>query len=56
MARAKQDERLAFFDPYVAQDSSPVAASPPGLRGPRHLSSTRLERHHLGNITGVQAS
>ncbi|MCX5199768.1 hypothetical protein OOK31_38845 [Streptomyces sp. NBC_00249] len=56
MARAKRDERLAFFDTYRAQDSSPAAAFRRQVYEAHHLGAIRLERHRLGNTDGVQAT
>ncbi|MFE1876419.1 hypothetical protein ACFW9N_37095 [Streptomyces sp. NPDC059496] len=56
MARAKQDERLAFFDTYGAQGSSPAAEFRRQVYEARDLGAIRLERHRLGNTTGVQVS
>ncbi|MGW8355525.1 phosphotransferase family protein [Streptomyces wedmorensis] len=56
MARAKQDERLSFFDTY------PVPADTESVRWRRrvyevwHLGALRLERHRLGNWAGVRNS
>ncbi|MGW6706119.1 phosphotransferase family protein [Streptomyces sp. NPDC054956] len=56
MARAKQDERLAFFDTYGAPASSSAAEFRRQVYEARHLGAIRLERHRLGNAPGVQAS
>ncbi|WP_042804694.1 aminoglycoside phosphotransferase family protein [Streptomyces sp. C] len=56
MARAKQDERLSFFEAY------PAPAATAGVRWRRHvyevrhLGALRLERHRLGNQAGVRDS
>ncbi|MFB7174544.1 phosphotransferase family protein [Streptomyces sp. NPDC056254] len=56
MARAKQDERLSFFE------ACPAPADTAGVRWRRHvyevrhLGALRLERHRLGNRAGVRDS
>ncbi|MEU2391845.1 aminoglycoside phosphotransferase family protein [Streptomyces sp. NPDC007369] len=56
MARAKQDERLAFFDTYPRPEETEAAAWRRHVYEVRHLGALRLERHRLGNEAGVRNS
>ncbi|MBT2404624.1 aminoglycoside phosphotransferase family protein [Streptomyces sp. ISL-87] len=56
MARAKQDERLSFFEACPAPaDTAPVRWRR-HVYEVRHLGALRLERHRLGNQAGVRDS
>ncbi|WP_405533043.1 aminoglycoside phosphotransferase family protein [Streptomyces avidinii] len=54
MARAKQDERLAFFEACPAPADTESARWRRHLYEVRHLGALRLERHRLGNQAGVE--
>ena len=54
MARAKQDERTAFWDTYGPRDTSDSTAWRSVVYEARHLGSVRLERHRLNNADGVR--
>jgi aminoglycoside phosphotransferase (APT) family kinase protein len=53
MARAKQDERLAFWESYGPLDRSPAATWRSRVYEARHLGAIRLERHRLGKTDGI---
>ncbi|MEV8533219.1 hypothetical protein [Streptomyces sp. NPDC051211] len=56
MARAKQDERMAFFDAYEYSAETDGVAWRRKVYEVRHLGALRLERHRLGNQVGVEDS
>lgn len=56
MARAKQDERLSFFDAYPARADTESCRWRRRVYEVRHLGALRLERHRLGNEAGVEDS
>ncbi|MFE5492995.1 phosphotransferase family protein [Streptomyces virginiae] len=56
MARAKQDARTAFFDSYGLPADTEKSAWRRHVYEVRHLGALRLERHRLGNETGVADS
>ncbi|CAM5407387.1 hypothetical protein GCM10010329_86050 [Streptomyces spiroverticillatus] len=56
IARAKKDERTAFWEAYGEPDPSPAALWRARVYDVRHLGAVRLERHRLGNTAGVQQS
>ncbi|WP_245240125.1 fructosamine kinase family protein [Streptomyces erythrochromogenes] len=56
MARAKQDERLSFFDAYPARTDTESCRWRRRVYELRHLGALRLERHRLGNEAGVEDS
>lgn len=56
MARAKQDERLSFFDGYPARADTESGRWRRRVYEVRHLGALRLERHRLGNEAGVKDS
>ncbi|MCY0945665.1 phosphotransferase family protein [Streptomyces antarcticus] len=56
MARAKQDERMAFFDTYPRPLETDAAVWRRHVYEVRHLGALRLERHRLGNQAGVRDS
>ncbi|MEV6688019.1 hypothetical protein AB0N28_22180 [Streptomyces sp. NPDC051130] len=49
------EQRLAFFDTYGTPVSSSAAEFRRHVYEARHLGAILLERHRLGNATGVQA-
>ncbi|GAA1553334.1 aminoglycoside phosphotransferase family protein [Streptomyces globosus] len=56
MARAQQDERLAFLDTYPRPEETEAAAWRRHVYEVCHLGGLRLERHRLGNQAGVRDS
>lgn len=56
MAKAKQDERVAFWESYGALDQSPTAAWRARIYEARHLGAIRLERYRLGKSAAVGES
>lgn len=53
MAKAKPDEREAFWKTYGAQAPSDAMTWRSKIYEARHLGAVRLERHRLGNREGV---
>lgn len=56
MAKAKPDERIAFWETYGPRDDSPAAVLRARIYEAWHLGAVRLERHRLGNHAGVADS
>jgi hypothetical protein len=56
MARAKQDERVAFWGSYGPPDRSAAAAWRSRVYDARHIGAIRLERLRLGNTGGVRGT
>ncbi|MGA5442224.1 phosphotransferase family protein [Streptomyces griseoincarnatus] len=56
MARAKEDERTAFWESYGALDRSPAAMWRAQVYEARHLGAIRLERHRLAKAEAVGES
>jgi aminoglycoside phosphotransferase (APT) family kinase protein len=56
MARAKADEREAFWESYGALDHSPAEAWRARVYEARHLGAIRLERHRLAKTDAVRES
>ncbi|MEU2246136.1 aminoglycoside phosphotransferase family protein [Streptomyces sp. NPDC019224] len=56
MATARQDERVAFWEPYGALDRSPAAVWRAGIYEVRHLGAILLEGHRLGETDAVSDS
>ncbi|KOU62695.1 phosphotransferase family protein [Streptomyces sp. IGB124] len=56
MARAKQDERLSFFETCPAPADTESVRWRRHVYEVRHLGALRLERHRLGNQAGVRNS
>jgi aminoglycoside phosphotransferase (APT) family kinase protein len=56
MARAKDDEREAFWESYGALDRSPAATWRAAIYEARHLAAIRLERHRLAEPEAVRDS
>ncbi|MFF7183485.1 hypothetical protein [Streptomyces sp. NPDC008121] len=56
MARAKQDERLSFFEACPAPEDTASVRWRRHVYEVRHLGALRLERHRLNNPAGVRDS
>ncbi|WP_406122355.1 aminoglycoside phosphotransferase family protein [Streptomyces canus] len=56
MAKAKADEREAFWETYGSPDRSDAARWRSSIYEARHLGALRLERHRLFNPGGVEES
>ncbi|MEU9397910.1 aminoglycoside phosphotransferase family protein [Streptomyces sp. NPDC048324] len=56
MAKAKTDEREAFWDSYGPLDQSAAAVWRARIYEARHLGAIRLERHRLGKADAVHES
>jgi hypothetical protein len=56
MAKAKADERTAFWESYGPLDRSPAAVWRARIYEARHLGAIRLERHRLGKADAVAES
>lgn len=56
MARAKNDERTAFWESYGALDHSPAAMWRAQVYEARHLGAVRLERFRLAKTDAVRES
>ncbi|MFI0740801.1 phosphotransferase family protein [Streptomyces sp. NPDC021100] len=56
MAKAKPDEREAFWETYGRLEQSDSAMWRSKIYEARHLGAIRLERHRLGNREGLEKS